>query len=146
MAAIKTITTKIIMGRDGVFEIDDTKVPGIVSVSLTYQRELVDVTTRDDGGWTKKYPGVKSATAEVELFRIEGDATQDLFWLSAARKNSAALACRILSKKDCRGLSGDWVVSNIAEDQGKDGAATHKISLENFGELEEISSTAPTSF
>lgn len=79
MAAIKTITTKIIMGRDGVFEIDDTKVPGIVSVSLTYQRELVDVTTRDDGGWTKKYPGVKSATAEVELFRIEGDATQDLF-------------------------------------------------------------------
>lgn len=145
MAAIKTITTKIIMGRDGVFEIDDTKVPGVVSVSLTYQRELVDVTTRDDGGWTKKYPGVKSATAEVELFRIEGDATQDLFW-QAWHAEAAALACRILSKKDCRGLSGDWVVSNIAEDQGKDGAATHKISLENFGELEEISSTTPTSF
>ncbi|MBR4833455.1 MAG: hypothetical protein IKU86_03865 [Thermoguttaceae bacterium] len=140
MTAIKTITTKIIMGRDGVFEIDDTKVPGIVSVSLTYQRELVDVTTRDDGGWTKKYPGVKSATAEVELFRIEGDATQDLFW-QAWHAEAAALACRILSKASCRGLSGDWVVSNIAEDQGKDGAATHKISLENFGELEEISST-----
>lgn len=145
MAAIKTITTKIIMGRDGVFEIDDTKVPGIVSVSLTYQRELVDVTTRDDGGWTKKYPGVKSATAEVELFRIEGDATQDLFW-QAWHAEAAALACRILSKASCRGLSGDWVVSNIAEDQGKDGAATHKISLENFGELEEISSTTPASF
>lgn len=145
MTAIKTITTKIIMGRDGVFEIDDTKVPGIVSVSLTYQRELVDVTTRDDGGWTKKYPGVKSATAEVELFRIEGDATQDLFW-QAWHAEAAALACRILSKASCRGLSGDWVVSNIAEDQGKDGAATHKISLENFGELEEISSTAPASF
>ncbi len=145
MTAIKTIATKIIMGRDGVFEIDDTKVPGIVSVSLTYQRELVDVTTRDDGGWTKKYPGVKSATAEVELFRIEGDATQDLFW-QAWHAEAAALACRILSKASCRGLSGDWVVSNIAEDQGKDGAATHKISLENFGELEEISSTAPTSF
>ncbi len=145
MAAIKTITTKIIMGRDGVFEIDDTKVPGVVSVSLTYQRELVDVTTRDDGGWTKKYPGVKSATAEVELFRIEGDATQDLFW-QAWHAEAAALACRILSKASCRGLSGDWVVSNIAEDQGKDGAATHKISLENFGELEEISSTTPASF
>lgn len=145
MTAIKTITTKIIMGRDGVFEIDDTKVPGIVSVSLTYQRELVDVTTRDDGGWTKKYPGVKSATAEVELFRIEGDATQDLFW-QAWHAEAAALACRILSKASCRGLSGDWVVSNIAEDQGKDGAATHKISLENFGELEEISSTTPASF
>lgn len=145
MAAIKTITTKIIMGRDGVFEIDDTKVPGIVSVSLTYQRELVDVTTRDDGGWTKKYPGVKSATAEVELFRIEGDATQDLFW-QAWHAEAAALACRILSKASCRGLSGDWVVSNIAEDQGKDGAATHKISLENFGELEEINPTTSTSF
>lgn len=145
MAAIKTITTKIVMGRDGVFEIDDTKVPGIVSVSLTYQRELVDVTTRDDGGWTKKYPGVKSATAEVELFRIEGDATQDLFW-QAWHAEAAALACRILSKTSCRGLSGDWVVSNIAEDQGKDGAATHKISLENFGELEEISPTTSASF
>ena len=146
MAAIKTITTKIIMGRDGVFEIDDTKVPGIASVSLTYQRESVDVTTRDDGGWTKKYPGVKSATAEVELFRIEGDATQDLLGLSAARKNFAALACRILSKTSCRGLSGDWGVSNIAEDQGKDGAATHKVSLENFGELEEIAPATSASY
>lgn len=141
MAAIKAIATKIIMGRDGVFEIEETKVPGVTSVSLTYQRESVDVTTRDDGGWTKKFPGVKSATAEIELFRIEGDPTQDLFW-QAWHAESAALECKILSKKNCRGLSGDWVVTNISEDQGKDGAATHKISLENFGELNEIAPSA----
>lgn len=118
-----------------------TNVPGITSVTITYSRETQDVTTREDNGFTKKYPGLKSCSVKFDMYRIKGDTTQDTIY-EAFDGDDVVLPIQAYDAPGGKAVSGDFVITNIDESQGKNEMVTWSVTAENYGEFERIDVSA----
>ena len=118
-----------------------TKIFGTTSVDIDYQRESVDVTTRIDAGFKRTMPALRSATLKIELNRILGDSTQEIFYSAwnGADNQLSLLAYDCYSGK---AILGDFAVTSISEKQSKGELVTWSISTESCGPFDRIDTPA----
>lgn len=124
-----------------------TKVPCVQSVSITRQAETVDLTTWDSGGWKKNVPGTKSMAVEMTILKVEGDAIQRYFYDAWRADAPSTIACEFISSENGEGANGLWCVTNIGDEFATNEGIAVKISLESYGEIEEVEAgTSPASY
>ncbi|MBP3531640.1 MAG: hypothetical protein J6K25_10745 [Thermoguttaceae bacterium] len=120
-----------------------TKIPCVRSVSVQFTSDQVDLSTRDDGGWKRPVPGEKSATVELEFLVILGDPIQEAFFEAYYADEPSTIAATFIPAEDVKamGYSGDWIVTDVGEDQPRNEGVPWKISLASYGKIERFKAT-----
>ena len=67
------IPNEILLGKDCTLTIDGAELKGIVDVTITCEAETIDTSTRDDGGFSAKLPGMKSVSISLNLKRYKSE-------------------------------------------------------------------------
>lgn len=112
-----------------------TKVPCVQTASVQYTSDQIDLTTRDSGGWKEPVPGEKSATAEITFLLVERDKIQGYFFDVYNADEPSTISATFVTGEDGVGHSGDWIVTDINEDQPRNEGVPWKISLASFGKI-----------
>lgn len=123
-----------------------TKIPCVRSVSVQFTSDQVDLSTRDDGGWKRPVPGEKSATAEVEFLLLPGDPTQEAFFEAYYADEPSTIPATFIPCENggAKGYSGDWIVTDVSEEQPRNEGIPWKISLASYGKIERFEATGTT--
>lgn len=130
------IPNEILLGKDCTFTIDGAELKGIVDVTITCEAETIDTSTRDDGGFSAKLPGMKSVSISLNLKRYKSGAnaiSQDA--LRTAWLAETPTGISVVTDKSLLALKGTFIITSLEESQGKDEAVTLSATLENYGEV-----------
>ena len=104
--------------------------------SLTRDGEVIDMTSKDSGGWEENLPGLKSWGLESEGLYLESDAA----WgeLEDAWRNGNQVQAR-LELPSGKKLQGTCTIENLPIDSMPyDGEVEGSVTLSGDGPLEEI--------
>lgn len=129
------------LGKDGVLTVGGVTMGGVKSVSVSYEADEIDVTTRDDNSYTKALPGKRSVSIDVEYNKSETDEAQiglRTLWLgSDYSSKGVVVSCK--SGSNGYGVTGTFVLTTLNEEQGMDDVTGCSLSLRNFGAVTQVS-------
>lgn len=135
--ATTALTNTITLGKDCVINIGGGALNGVTSVSINCEADEIDVSTRDDGGYSKALPGKKTVTVDIEFKRIGSDASQNILYSAwKGGTNDAPLGLAVTTTGGAAIIaSGTFVVTSLSETQDMDDAVTVSASLKNYGSV-----------
>lgn len=139
-----TLTNTYALGKDGVLTVGGETMGGVKSVSISYDADEIDVTTRDDNSYSKSLPGKRSVSIDVEYNKSETDAAQvgmRTLWLgNDYSSKGVSVTCK--SGTNGYGFSGTFVLTSMKEDQDMDDVDGCTMSLRNFGAVTQVTPSA----
>lgn len=144
MAGIFTtvpLTNTFDLGKDGELTVGTVKMGGIENVSVSIEATTIDLSTRDDEGWTNEAAGPRSATIDVQYFKNGADAAQeglrDLFFSDEYDSKGFEVICT--SGKSGKGVSGVFKITSMSETQNLQEGTACSITLKNCGKVTRVS-------
>lgn len=107
-----------------------TLITAVSEVSISYEREAIDVTDRASGEWGSNIPGTKSCELTFTYYDTQNGVVTDAVLeklLSAWHSGDLVpiSACSVSG----RGIDADWVVTSVTDGQPVNEAATYEFTL-----------------
>lgn len=129
------LANSVKLGKDCTLKIDNTLMKGVTSVTVNCEADMIDVSTRDDYGYSKELPGKKKITVDIEAKRIEpaSGETDTQAPIYDAWKSQTPCGVSVETAGGLALVDGTFVVNSLEESQAFDDAVNLSISLTNYG-------------
>ncbi len=129
------LANSVKLGKDCTLKIDNTLMKGVASVTVNCEADMIDVSTRDDYGYSKELPGKKKITVDVEAKRVEvaSGETDTQAPLYNAWKSKTPTGVSVKTAGGLLLVDGNFVVGSLEESQELDGAVNLSVTLNNYG-------------
>lgn len=141
------LTNTFDLGKDGELTVGTVKMGGIENVSVSIEATTIDLSTRDDEGWTNEAAGPRSATIDVQYFKNGADVAQeglrDLFFSDEYDSKGFEVICT--SGKSGKGISGIFKITSMSETQNLQEGTACSITLKNCGKVTRVSGSGAAS-
>lgn len=141
------LTNTFDLGKDGELTVGTVKMGGIENVSVSIEATTIDLSTRDDEGWTNEAAGPRSATIDVQYFKNGADVAQeglrDLFFGDEYDAKGFEVVCT--SGKSGKGVSGVFKITAMSETQNLQEGTACSITLKNCGKVTRVSGSGAAS-
>lgn len=107
-----------------------TLITAVSEVSISYEREAIDVTDRASGEWGSTIPGVKSCELTFSYYDTQNGTVSDpvLERLLSAWHSGDLVPISACSVSG-RGIDADWSVTSVTDGQPINEAATYEFTL-----------------
>lgn len=107
-----------------------TLITAVSEVSISYEREAIDVTDRASGEWGSTIPGTKSCELTFTYFDTQTATVSDpvLERLLSAWHSGDLVPISACSVSG-RGIDADWTITSVTDGQPVGEAATYEFSL-----------------
>lgn len=109
-----------------------TVIGGQSGATLNRGTNLIEVTSKDAGGWEESVAGVRNYSLECEGFLVEGDSALDA--LEAAWINGSIMAVS-LALPSGKIYSGNVLIEDFPNEFPQDDAVSFSLSLKGTGPL-----------
>lgn len=123
-----------------------TLITAVSEVSISYQRESVDVSDRASGEWGSTIPGTKSCELTFTYFDTQNAEHSDpILERLLSAWHSGALVPMSACSVSGRGIDADWSVTNVTDGQPVGDAGTYEFTCEVCTDLRspvELTATA----
>ncbi|MBR4750549.1 MAG: hypothetical protein IK077_02190 [Thermoguttaceae bacterium] len=129
------LTNSIKLGKDCELKIDGSVMKGVTSVTINCEADMIDVSTRDDYGYSKELPGKKKITVDVEAKRVEvgSGETDTQAPLYNAWKSRTPTGVSVKTAGGLLLVDGTFVVGSLEESQAFDDAVNLSVTLNSYG-------------
>ncbi len=110
----------------------DTTVAALISSGFTLSSEMVDVTTKDSGGFSKKLPGIKSASISGSgIFNDDTSFNE----ISNRALEGIEETYTVINTEAGKSWSGNFLIASFEVNGDTSGAVQFSISLESTGPI-----------
>lgn len=109
-----------------------TVLGGQSNATLNRNTNIVNTTSKDDGGWAANVAGINSWSLECEGYLMASDTALDLIETIWANRDTIIAEIQMPSGKKYR---GECIISDFPVEFPQEDAATYSISLNGTGAL-----------
>ncbi|SFH22993.1 Predicted secreted protein [Desulfotomaculum arcticum] len=122
----------LIYVKTGPTDTDLTVLGGQSNATLNRSTNIVNATSKDDGGWAANLAGINSWGLECEGYLMASDAALDQMETIWASRQTVLAEIRMPSGKK---YTGECIISDFPAEFPQEDAATYKLSFTGTGAL-----------